>query len=383
MRALLSGIACITLMSAGTRRAAGWDSIVNGLGAKFGLSRMKVRRRRRSEGVSFIMVFRLLMLSGVCLLANAQTPAAESAKAQAATVKSVLSAFGKFDLVALGEWHNNVQDHELRVQVIRHPDFARRAGIVVVECANWLHQATLDRFVAGEAVSRSELKQVWRDTTQSPVGGGDMPICEQVLSEVRSINRRLPKRRHIRVLAGDPPINWSEIRSADDFAPFLRGRDEFAAKLVVREVLAKSRKALLVWGAGHIWRGNTLNPAPNLAALIDREHPGKLFTVIRLGGVHSESARLEALIGREQRPIFVPLATSQVGKLSANAFVGRDIPVKLFPEDLGLAGVADGLVYSGQAPDRTFPANPPDSDYEAEKQRRRGFMPRPPVARPK
>jgi len=52
---------------------------------------------------------------------NAQTlPQATNTPAQAATVKGVLSAFDSSALVGLGEWHNTVEDHELRVQAIRH-----------------------------------------------------------------------------------------------------------------------------------------------------------------------------------------------------------------------------------------------------------------------
>jgi hypothetical protein len=63
-----------------------------------------------------------------------------------------------------------------------------------------------------------------------------------------------------------------------------RTRDDFAAQLVVREVLGKQSKALLIYGAGHLWRNNALNPAPKLASLLDRSNPGSLLTVIRLGG---------------------------------------------------------------------------------------------------
>ena len=201
-------------------------------------------------------------------------------------------------------------------------------------------------------------------------------MCEQFLNEVRSINLKVPEHLKVRVLAGDPPIDWSKINSADECQGFLGTRDQFAAQLVEREILGKKEKALLVYGAGHLWRNNALNPAPNLASLIDRSNPGSLFTVIRLGGTYPDTPRLESLIPKS-RPAFAALKGTPAADLDANEFVGRGLPVKLFAVGLGIGKVADACVYSGQLPDTPITPNSPDPAYEKEKERRRGFMPRP------
>lgn len=104
---------------------------------------------------------------------------------------------------------------------------------------------------------------MWRDTTQSPVGGDDSPVCAQFLGEVRSLNRSLPNARKIRVLAGDPPIDWTKVNTTEEFVPFLSRRDEFPAALITQEVLRKGQKVLVIYGAGHIWRKNQLVKEPN------------------------------------------------------------------------------------------------------------------------
>jgi hypothetical protein len=153
-------------------------------------------------------------------------------------------------------------------------------------------------------------------------------------------------------------------------------RDAFATELVRREVLGKKNKALLLYGAGHFWRNVVLIPTPNLATLLDGSNPGSLFTVIRLGGIYPHTTRLEAEMPKS-RPAFLVLRRTPAADLDANEFIGRGVPVKLFPAGLGIGQVADACVYSGQKEDTAIAPSPPDPIYEKEKQRRRAFTPQP------
>lgn len=221
-------------------------------------------RRTRQDRVSWnskppngveSQMLRVCLLASVALQLGAQSRTGDSSKAAADEVAStIVSTFDRFDLVALGEWHGSREDHELRTRLIRHPEFPKKVRFIAVECATALHQALLDRFVAGEEVPRKELVRAWRDTTQSPVGGGDSPNCEQFLTEIRAVNRALPRAQHIRVIAGDSPLEWGKVCGPEDVVPLLRRRSELAAELLRREVIGKGQKALLVWGAAHLWR---------------------------------------------------------------------------------------------------------------------------------
>src|SRR5262249_47581031 len=156
---------------------------------------------------------------------------------------------------------------------------------------------------------------------------------EPFLTEVRRVNEGLPPEERIRVLAGDPPIDWSRMKRHSDVAPIIAQTEAYPADLIGREVLAKGSKALVIYGAGHLWR-NTLGVVmPNqetLAGRIDKQHPGSLFTVIRLSGVYPVTDKLESLIGTARRPLFVPLRGTPIGALDANSIIARDLPVRLF-----------------------------------------------------
>jgi hypothetical protein len=277
---------------------------------------------------------------------------------------ALLALFDTADIVALGEWHATQEDFAIRTKLIHHAGFPGKVQNIVVECGNARQQAVLDRFIRGEEVSRLELQAVWRDTTESPVGGCDSFVYEQFLHEVRSVNRRKPEGPQIRVLAGDPPIDWAKVKSRRDFAAILARRDSFAAELIAREVLAKAQKALVVYGAGHLWRKQ--DPPPNLAALIDKDFPGRLTIVIRLGGA-------DLKVAGGGRPLFLPLKESALGTLNAGDVIG-----KIVPPGLTLGDIADACIYSGPNRDTLVqpdPATTADRAYLKEKERRRRFAP--------
>jgi hypothetical protein len=132
-------------------------------------------------------------------------------------------------------------------------------------------------------VPERELAQIWRNT----VGGRvlwDAPVYGEFFHHVRDANRRLPKAQRMRVLLGDPAVDFDALRGpADrDELPEPGERDRFFASVVEREVLAKGRRALLVVGGDHLRRGQHANDdptQPNVGTLLERSRPGELFVV--------------------------------------------------------------------------------------------------------
>jgi hypothetical protein len=85
----------------------------------------------------------------------------------------------------------------------------------VVECGNARYQDVVDRYIAGEPVARDQLKRVWAETTIAS-GMWLAPMYEAVLADVRAVNLTRPPGLRVRVLLGDPPINWSVVRGPAD-----------------------------------------------------------------------------------------------------------------------------------------------------------------------
>lgn len=56
------------------------------------------------------------------------------------------------------------------------------------------------------------------------------------------------------MLLGGPPIDWTTVNRRDEWERIAATTDEHAALVVEREVLDKQRRALLVFGSGHMTR---------------------------------------------------------------------------------------------------------------------------------
>ena len=56
------------------------------------------------------------------------------------------------------------------LSLIRDPAFPAKVSDIEVECGNSLYQPVLDRYIAGEDVPFTEVRKVWRNTTQPMCG---------------------------------------------------------------------------------------------------------------------------------------------------------------------------------------------------------------------
>lgn len=157
--------------------------------------------------------------------------------------RAILDAFRSHSLVALADAHGWEQLHAFRLSLIRDKEFPRVVNDIVVEFGNARYQDVMDRFVRGSDVPYKTLRHVWQDATQVNAVW-DQPIYEEFFRAVRSINATLPSERQIRVLLGDPPVDWSAgLQDAGRLTPH---RDQHAADIIAREVVAKQHRALII-----------------------------------------------------------------------------------------------------------------------------------------
>lgn len=243
-------------------------------------------------------------------------------------VKTLISAFDHVDVVALGEDHWRKVDSDLRIAIVRHPDFAKKVRFIVVEFGSSAQQSTLDRYIRGEDVPLAELQQVWKSTTQGDIW--DSPVYADFYAAVREVNKKLPADGRIRVLAGDPPAGSG------------LGRDGSAFSILEEQVLKTKGKALVIYGAGHLLRENGGDPVPRITKLLETGHPGRTFVVITSGGPHRGSQDFERLLKTRERPVLVSFAKPPFRDLLVGAFPGQGIT---------LGQIADAGVYFGIGPE--------------------------------
>jgi hypothetical protein len=153
-------------------------------------------------------------------------------------VTAIIEALGTHQVVALGDWHHNLQLHELRLELVRDPRFPDAVDDIVVEFGAAHLQDISDRYVNGDDVSRAELRRVWREAPLAPETAWDGPDTEEFFRTVREMNAKLPKNQRIRVVLGDAGSESMEQEAA----------------LIMREVTDRGRRAVIVFGGGHFMR---------------------------------------------------------------------------------------------------------------------------------
>src|SRR5438874_2233888 len=108
---------------------------------------------------------------------------------------------------------------------------------------------------------------------------------EELFQTVRGVNASLPPARRIRVLLGDPPIEWETVNTPEDHRKWIEMRDTYPADLIQREVLSKGRKALLTYGQMHFQRKNVAanyeseGPAETIVSRLENKWGAQVFTI--------------------------------------------------------------------------------------------------------
>ena len=285
-------------------------------------------------------------------------------------INAILDAFRSHSIVALSEGttHGDEQSHAFRLALIRDPRFAATVNDIVVESGNALYQDVIDRFVRGDEVPYDSLRQVWQNTTQ-PHTVWDAPIYEEFYRAVRAVNASLPRERQLRVLLGDPPIDWERIRSREEIRQLsvvnpLFDRDRYPADLIRREVLAKQRRALVVYGAMHLQRRNLLfnyepleSGAPTIVSLLESAGATKVFSI----WVNANLEKLQADVASWGKPSIAIIRGTVLGAADFTFYYPWNVERMAFIDgklvdiardrwrSLRMEDQADAVFYPGEA----------------------------------
>lgn len=232
---------------------------------------------------------RKCLVGGIVLLQLVRGPAAtaQAAPPHAATpvdpLAAVVEAFRTHNIVTLTDPHGNVQVQTFLLSLVRDSRFPDAANDVVIETASARYQDAIDRFVRGDDVDPGVLRKAWEDHTVANSLGIQ---AEELIRAVRAVNASLIESRRLRVIAGDPPIDWDNVASRRDHARWIELRDSYPADLIRRHVLDRGRRALVVYGQGHLQRRQVATnydmsawQAQTLVSLLERDHTARIFNI--------------------------------------------------------------------------------------------------------
>jgi len=290
----------------------------------------------------------------------------------------LLTAMERYPLVALGERHMLQEMHDVLTALLFHPRLPGTITDIVVEFGNSAYQDLTDRFILqGQPVARADLEPIWRQIGDP---AWNAPIYEQFFRSVRAVNWMQPPSRRIRVLLGQPPVTMDQVVAHPTdrglAATFASPPDDYMAAVIMREVLAKGRKALLIAGSGHTLRGLRQDTAAphglNAAAQVVQRHPGVLFSVDlfllfpttmpktagpnlarKMEVVLAERRRIAAAFAGWPRPALARLAGTWLGAQRT------DLSYRAVPGATRYDQQADAILYLG--PTAAMTASQPDA----------------------
>ena len=303
-------------------------------------------------------------------------------------IADIARIYDTHPLIFMGEWHRNAQQHAFLRALVRDPEFICRTDDIVIEFGNARLQPVADRWSAGEPVSEAELLSMFRET--EVMFAWNAPMYREFYETVRDVNRKHTCPRPVRLVLGDPALDWAKTETVEQFRA-LPDRDRFFADVVDREVLAKKHRALLISGALHALRSYPKREPgddagfsePSAAQLLEKRHPGSLFVV----GLVTTPAAAETM-KMPPPPSFRVVRGSALEKLNfsiiAPAWDAKPIVVngkhdwKLEDSNAwaSMGNVVDGVLYLGGDPTRAFP--PPsiylDPVYQAQLRKRAAII---------
>ncbi len=237
---------------------------------------------------------------------------------------AILDAFRLHQLVAIGDAHGNQQGEAFQLALIGDPRFSQIVNDILVESGNARYQQLVDRFVAGEEVAPDTLQRVWLDTTQQQVASLEVP---ELFTVVRRINATLPPDRRLRILLGEPPIDWDRIRTVEDLRKWeeepVANRDRFGVELIRKEVLAKKRRVLALYGAGHFFR----KVISESLVTVFEDGQARAFTIWT--NAAAEMARMQADVATWPVPSLTHVRGTILGQTNIAEYFGpsgKDIP---------------------------------------------------------
>jgi len=278
-------------------------------------------------------------------------------------IGAIIDAFRTHAIVALGEGsHGNDQSRAFRLTLLRDRRFASTVNDIVVEGANAAYQDVVDRYVRGEDVKEDAVSDAWVNSTQTQLILRS-PSADEFMRTVRALNMRSPRQR-IRVLLGDPPVDWTQIHTYDDYLKVLALRDSFPAELIRREVLDKHRRALLVYGDMHFQRKQLFsnydmtNPlAQTVVSLLESGPQAvKVFSIYTSTSPGTDLTALQPDVASWRLPSFALLRGTLLGRADFTKFypTTRAVPPMRMEDQF------DALMYFG--PPSTITFAPPTKD---------------------
>jgi hypothetical protein len=283
-------------------------------------------------------------------------------------ITAILDAFRSFRVVSFPGGHTDPNDSQALLRaLVADPRFGATVNDIVVEFGSSRYQDVMDRYIRGEDVPESTVQRAWLDAVQPGISL-DNQNTAAFFRAVREANAKRPMAEKTRVLLGDPPIDWENVRTKADYRKWEIQRDSYPADVVRRLVLAHNRRALIVWANGHLLRQEILTnydmtswQSQTIVSLIEAPGGTRVFTVRAEGSL----TRWQADTASWKPMTFTAVRGTALGAADFSEFENPDQRYRIRGEDdfvpipreqwasRRLEDIVDGILYMGPESGRT------------------------------
>lgn len=167
----------------------------------------------------------------------------------------ILQTLSEHKIVIYGEIHRRQKSWELMKNVINDTKFPKSVGTVFMELSSD-KQSELDRFFENEVLDKELILEIFRDVQLN--GWYDKGMYE-FLIELWKINKKLPTKKKIEIVAVDEPRPFETFKTLEEmeahFSQTLERNDQMA-KIISETVKSKKdkRNNLFIVGVGHAYK---------------------------------------------------------------------------------------------------------------------------------
>ena len=168
-------------------------------------------------------------------------------------VSGILEILDSVPLVAIGDIHSVAEQGAFYQKLVRHPRFPEKVDDLILELGNELYQGVADRYVSGQAVPLDSLRMIWENTTQGPLLTATAPMYIALFDAVREVNANLPPAKRVRILLGDPAVEWRTV-TREELWEIHKLRGDRLREIARDSVIAKGRRGIIIAGFRHLIR---------------------------------------------------------------------------------------------------------------------------------
>jgi hypothetical protein len=144
------------------------------------------------------------------------------------------------------------------------------------------------------------------------------------------------------VLLGDPPIDWATVKVPADYRPWLLQRDSHPAGLIQREVLARGRRALIVYGDGHL-QFRSERPGRSLVGILETAGT-RVFAVT---STYADLTGFQPAVASWPTPALALLKGTALGAVPYEHLFGPGPPVDIFKANPRIEDHYDAAIILG------------------------------------